>query len=175
MRGLRSQGISQLANLRYNPAYAGTTRAISRCRRFMRIQPRVCGDYNRVTGPAVGLQDTTPRMRGLPVIITLKEYMSRYNPAYAGTTAVRDMQEKARKIQPRVCGDYDRLVERDDRTKDTTPRMRGLRDDLALNRWRLRYNPAYAGTTASSSFFSCIAQIQPRVCGDYGWSATENL
>ena len=50
---------------------------------------------------------------------------------------------------------------------DTTPRVRGLREDERVLALANRYNPACAGTTRAGQFLQRDYQIQPRVCGDY--------
>ena len=101
--------------------------------------PRVCGDYNSIKMN----NDTTPRMRGLPSIPILS----------------------TKTIQPRVCGDYVVASFALMCGFDTTPRMRGLPAIQSIK--HVRYNPAYAGTTCTSSEDTGAGPIQPRVCGDY--------
>ncbi len=123
--------------------------------------PRVCGDYNSIKMN----NDTTPRMRGLPAIQSIKHV--RYNPAYAGTTLVLLCQLLNAAIQPRVCGDYPSGSARRSVLQDTTPRMRGLQVDTESVWVDFRYNPAYAGTTDRLQHVLTFVSIQPRVCGDY--------
>ena len=106
-------------------------------------------------------------MRGLHGSECRRARRSRYNPAYAGTTAAQTARNGCSQIQPRVCGDYYADLLALIHHGDTTPRMRGLR---AIHRGgcpSVRYNPAYAGTTPLSHFRSPLVPIQPRVCGDY--------
>ena len=106
-------------------------------------------------------------MRGLHPCRERAITVSRYNPAYAGTTQ-RNAYEKSRcEIQPRVCGDYAAAHHVPRLRVDTTPRMRGLRTESIPLSSSTRYNPAYAGTTSPMPSASAPATIQPRVCGDY--------
>ena len=131
------------------------------------IQPRVCGDYVFELRFPWFHADTTPRMRGLLPTLQLINTGKRYNPAYAGTTVPAIHAGGLRRIQPRVCGDYDTPLFAPHAERDTTPRMRGLPQTRIEKLPRARYNPAYAGTTRSSMRSSYPAAIQPRVCGDY--------
>ena len=152
---------------RYNPAYAGTTFLNSGSHGFTPIQPRVCGDYCRRFSSSTLASDTTPRMWGLryPAVCTTRR--TRYNPAYAGTTADPHRKTSSGSIQPRVCGDYPLIDALVIPCGDTTPRMRGLRSAVQCWRVKPRYNPAYAGTTCKKQQPTSPPPIQPRVCGDY--------
>ena len=126
MRGLRDALMIVIPPLRYNPAYAGTTRTNGRRTYTLAIQPRVCGDYNGISSSASARTDTTPRMRGLLKPKDGEKPVERYNPAYAGTTPGMEQRIQRAAIQPRVCGDYTFVSSGDRVTIDTTPRMRGL-------------------------------------------------
>ena len=151
MRGLLAKTFKIDEEVRYNPAYAGTTAVPERCALSWPIQPRVCGDYW--------------------VPSQLISSICRYNPAYAGTTHPCRGSCRVGPIQPRVCGDYDTRSPVKNCARDTTPRMRGLhRNGCEVQTYR-RYNPAYAGTTCVDATTQRGATIQPRVCGDYRRSA----
>ena len=167
MRGLLRNWRSVLRPVRYNPAYAGTTRYGYARNDFFSIQPRVCGDYQTVPGGDFLFQDTTPRMRGLPAASCPSSRARRYNPAYAGTTVGLVYNSRWCAIQPRVCGDYASRIVLLSGTLDTTPRMRGLRHAQPYGTSEVRYNPAYAGTTMEAMGTANARAIQPRVCGDY--------
>ena len=109
--------------------------------------PRVCGDYHFLPNVHAPDLDTTPRMRGLRTGLYRKPRISRYNPAYAGTTAARRLPAITLPIQPRVCGDYSWRAVSVRSCTDTTPRMRGLLTSSCVKPSPPRYNPAYAGTT----------------------------
>ena len=107
MRGLLPSDKVQDIYSRYNPAYAGTTDDCTDVLEQVAIQPRVCGDYTRKVCKRSVMTDTTPRMRGLPKRVGDMFHITRYNPAYAGTTINCSYLDYIEKIQPRVCGDYD--------------------------------------------------------------------
>ena len=111
--------------------------------------------------------DTTPRVRGLRDRRQSAIWISRYNPACAGTTFASLTVRTEISIQPRVCGDYDVIHGRILQAHDTTPRVRGLHCSILLPCICHRYNPACAGTTPKSALEASLSSIQPRVCGDY--------
>ena len=86
VRGLRRDIDLAVARDRYNPACAGTTQVNLRLAAVLSIQPRVCGDYLRTGEGPMFLDDTTPRVRGLPCAVLVDVAHARYNPACAGTT-----------------------------------------------------------------------------------------
>ncbi len=126
MRGLHHSGCQLVSRIRYNPAYAGTTRTNHEGISNLTIQPRVCGDYRQHCYMPSSRRDTTPRMRGLPICKNKVTTTSRYNPAYAGTTHNSWFVLGISSIQPRVCGDYTVANVAAATGLDTTPRMRGL-------------------------------------------------
>ena len=81
--------------------------------------------HNRII--LVPQYDTTPRVRGLLDKQKIYSTEDRYNPACAGTTKMLDEEVDMPEIQPRVCGDYPRMRLNTLKTRDTTPRVRGLR------------------------------------------------
>ena len=109
VRGLPGQEAVDMVLHRYNPACAGTTMHDGIYWINIEIQPRVCGDYGVSHPRNAEMRDTTPRVRGLLLLVVSRGNEERYNPACAGTT--KDMQDSISRttIQPRVCGDYGHL------------------------------------------------------------------
>ena len=167
VRGLQFIPATGSGTLRYNPACAGTTLRAERSRRQPAIHPRVCGDYAQSSRPRWEADDTTPRVRGLRDRRQSAIWISRYNPACAGTTFASLTVRTEISIQPRVCGDYDVIHGRILQAHDTTPRVRGLPMVCRVTRRLNRYNPACAGTTLLDIVTMYMSSIQPRVCGDY--------
>ena len=106
VRGLHRIDDAAEYNERYNPACAGTTRARRRAVMDCSIQPRVCGDYSFAVCDSCEIDDTPPRVRGLPTDLIALSFCERYNPACAGTTQNLVHVYGREQIQPRVCGDY---------------------------------------------------------------------
>ena len=145
--------------------------------------PRVRG-LRKEALSRVSLNDTAPRVRDTRGVTC--SIPARYSPACAGLRCCASRQKVARRIQPRVCGDYLLVVYSVIVVADTTPRVRGL---LLANRRRryfadtaprvrglqkfcgrivviARYNPACAGTTRCTRFSPVlIFDTTPRVRG----------
>ena len=171
-------------NIRYNPAYAGTTVRPKKNVLGARIQPFVCRDNFSRPSARPRSTDTTLRMQGQPVPQMVIVFRARYNPAYAGTTRNAVAPNKKAAIQPCVCrdnGERSQTLEKPrdttlrmqgqqflkkNLTKDTTLRMQGQREFVHVPLARARYNPAYAGTTAKQRSNGRRKTIQPCVCRD---------
>ena len=92
--------------------------------------------------------------------------LPRYNPAYAGTTICAHKVRHSCAIQPCVCRDNLSTSVPNVAPVDTTLRMQGQLRVINTIHEHIRYNPAYAGTTAATrSSATCLA-IQPCVCRD---------
>ena len=86
MQGQPAQDSIQAADVRYNPAYAGTTRAVGAGDSCGSIQPCVCRDNSDSSFLHHTQEDTTLRMQGQLPFQSIADGFLRYNPAYAGTT-----------------------------------------------------------------------------------------
>lgn len=87
MRGIQPYLLTVDVPRRYNPAHAGNTLDARRDCGFLSIQPRPCGESDlRGTGEGDD-GDTTPPMRGIPIMYDWTAISSRYNPAHAGNTS----------------------------------------------------------------------------------------
>ena len=69
---------------RFNPAYAGNIFANLKRLCCVRVQPRVCGEYQG-QDVDIGIDEgSTPRMRGIFDRVKDGKPMIGFNPAYAG-------------------------------------------------------------------------------------------
>ena len=71
------------------------------------------------------------------------------------------------RVQPRVCGEYFYIKNLVDRDTGSTPRMRGILRVFICRLFFTRFNPAYAGNIDQNAHLQHLAQVQPRVCGEY--------
>ena len=130
---------------RFNPAYAGNIWVGVMPQSVYQVQPRVCGEYNKkaqIGKPTLG---STPRMRGIFDITIRQKSDNRFNPAYAGNIQKWQQSAMPTQVQPRVCGEYNRKSASRRRNVGSTPRMRGIFNNLFSFFFQIRFNPAYAG------------------------------
>ena len=69
----------------------------------------------------------------------------RFNPAYAGNINLFLQIRLLPWVQPRVCGEYFQKVRDSIWKSGSTPRMRGISDEINRTKNKIRFNPAYAG------------------------------
>ena len=106
MRGISCLCMILIASMRFNPAYAGNIIATFPVSRSNKVQPRVCGEYSEIGMLKRYHTGSTPRMRGISLMtIYLNLYLG-FNPAYAGNINAKVQRQIWRKVQPRVCGEY---------------------------------------------------------------------
>ena len=107
------------------PAYAGKTVIFPACCVRSAEHPRVCGE-NRCAHPySSSAHGTSPRMRGKPRAGRKSQPVLRNIPAYAGKTTWTSTQTKNWSEHPRVCGENNNISILLNRTRGTSPRMRG--------------------------------------------------
>ncbi len=155
---------------RFNPAYAGNMEHMIFRTEFQQVQPRVCGEYENRVQDAKIISGSTPRMRGIFLLLLPDFYDFRFNPAYAGNIRQYPRNTTFKQVQPRVCGEYDngRILKCDG--TGSTPRMRGIFSTVDSKLSFSRFNPAYAGNIFWIFLPFHIIQVQPRVCGEYIFS-----
>ena len=106
-------------------------------------------------------------MRGIFFLIAFRIGTIRFNPAYAGNIYSFNFAISVFKVQPRVCGEYCvRSIDKNDNT-GSTPRMRGIFENVKLLDEFDRFNPAYAGNIDFGCRWGYSGRVQPRVCGEY--------
>ena len=107
------------------PAYAGSTDTPFFVRFSARDHPRVCGEHQIRSLPALWPGGSSPRMRGalpFPGILCRKV---RIIPAYAGSTSGMPGRSTPRWDHPRVCGEHRGHQNRKFWRVGSSPRMRG--------------------------------------------------
>ena len=86
LRGILSPQNGQGKALRFIPASAGNTFAPLFSEFSIPVHPRVCGEYFEVECVYVGIDGSSPRLRGILKMIFRLLAMGRFIPASAGNT-----------------------------------------------------------------------------------------
>ena len=147
MRGIFFCTVDVIKICRFNPAYAGNISACFGCK--------------------IRQLGSTPRMRGICSYSPSSMVSIRFNPAYAGNINPLILFDSSIQVQPRVCGEYSKAQPKDERRTGSTPRMRGILQNVYICAILHRFNPAYAGNITPLSVSFASKQVQPRVCGEY--------
>ena len=145
MRGILQEALPAIISERFNPAYAGNMEHMIFRTEFQQVQPRVCGEYENRVQDAKIISGSTPRMRGIFLLLLPDFYDFRFNPAYAGNIRQYPRNTTFKQVQPRVCGEYAQALEKRYEATGSTPRMRGILWNGSLFDGLIRFNPAYAG------------------------------
>ncbi len=91
----------------------------------------------------------------------------RFIPADAGNTGAKYDWLSLLAVHPRGCGEYSTRAERFLPIVGSSPRMRGIRDNLPEPYECVRFIPADAGNTMSTHSSSSGLPVHPRGCGEY--------
>ena len=124
----------------------GKRRLSRRPRQQSSEHPHVCGENRRFCSVWPWDSGTSPRMRGKPFVVVVKNFTQRNIPAYAGKTG--------------------RYAQQMSKLTGTSPRMRGKLPELAKLFMQLGNIPAYAGKTRDSVLNGPGKKEHPRVCGE---------
>ena len=113
------------------------------------------------------MPDSSPRMREIYCLVGINSCCVRFNFAHAGNIVFLTESEVFKQVYPRVCGEYAPSCTVFVIVLGSTPRMRGIFRRIGCRCIDIRFNPAYAGNMESPVTIDPIAQVQPRVCGEY--------
>ncbi len=147
------------------PAGAGRTSHRRRlgCRR--RAHPRRCGAHELVVVVHVGLDGSSPQVRGAPAALRPRFPRPRLIPAGAGRTAERELFRPGRGAHPRRCGAHNNAPAGAPRFDGSSPQVRGARHFLFLLGGAFRLIPAGAGRTKLARNRRGRRWAHPRRCG----------
>ena len=128
------------------PACAGKPMVVSIFMHPPGVHPRVCGEA--------------------PSPIPSMMLTSRSIPACAGKPRKLAVSGTVKWVHPRVCGEATPTVRRVPLARGPSPRVRGSRIDVTLDRGALGSIPACAGKPRSCPIARTRRWVHPRVCGE---------
>ena len=109
---------------------------------------------------------SSPRMRGKPPRVREHDYRSRLIPAHAGKTSEIVAVSYAGKAHPRACGENPQGKLIAEKSRGSSPRMRGKHLRIKGESPSLGLIPAHAGKTNSRRPAPGRVQAHPRACGE---------
>ena len=170
MRGLPISLSWRLRGSRIIPARAGFTPRAGLRNANGKDHPRACGVYisrRRRGAPTLG---SSPRVRGLQMLLENISDRNRIIPARAGFTTVSDIVVQTTEDHPRACGVYCDKSLSWFYSPGSSPRVRGLLRRRKNNNLIRRIIPARAGFTQRPSVDHSSWTDHPRACGVYVFS-----
>ena len=93
--------------------------------------------------------------------------MERFIPAGAGNTRSRLDVGDGVAVHPRGCGEHEASIAHVVAGAGSSPRVRGTRRAKRYQVKQVRFIPAGAGNTSSSSRPVCTDSVHPRGCGEH--------
>ncbi len=167
MRGTRQTARGGNRAGRFIPASAGNTwrGAVAATRRA--VHPRVCGEHARRFAAVTVSAGSSPRVRGTLYVDRIAAKFVRFIPACAGNTKSLHIEQLGQAVHPRVCGEHIASSRGFSMNRGSSPRVRGTRAGDNYSPLIVRFIPACAGNTASSSGMSGAPAVHPRVCGEH--------
>ena len=115
--------------------------------------------------PAAGT-GLSPRVRGIPIQLTLSIGRRGSIPACTGNPSARPCRSRSCRVYPRVYGESRRGGAAAPLTRGLSPRVRGIHAAAVRAPWPQRSIPACTGNPASSFSSSQVSRVYPRVYGE---------
>ena len=174
-RGTPGGRLSPVARLRFIPACAGNTPAISAMSAMCSVHPRVRGEH--LTPELCGTLDrgSSPRARGTRRSAFASQRRTRFIPACAGNTCSWRPAPRARSVHPRVRGEHCIRLKRNGAFVGSSPRARGTPIRSGSPTAPRRFIPACAGNTMYSGSELLDRPVHPRVRGEHAVGVPEEV
>ena len=112
----------------------------------VRKPPHACGEYTGAIILHQNIQETPPRMWGIPYRVACASSPGRNTPTHVGNTTLIPMGTKE--------------------DPETPPRMWGRLNTTAVKQTTTRNTPTHVGKTSRSSLMIPSAQKHPHACGE---------
>ena len=147
LRGTHQRAAARDHRNRFIPAPAGNTLGVYADNGGNPVHPRACGEHPRprITTPA--RTGSSPRLRGTPLPTRRPVPERRFIPAPAGNTRHVNAADCRKAVHPRACGEHGVSAARGAGYAGSSPRLRGTRHQVPVQRSRQRFIPAPAGNT----------------------------
>ncbi|SIT84567.1 hypothetical protein SAMN05421849_2138 [Pontibaca methylaminivorans] len=166
VRGTDQRRVKCHSQIRFIPACAGNSGAMTRSAPSCPVHPRVCGEQAYLGSQAVRSGGSSPRVRGTGKLADSVMGVERFIPACAGNSQRGSRYPECKPVHPRVCGEQAGRDAHLPRNRGSSPRVRGT-GNVALNRHRLlRFIPACAGNSSRARATGIHRAVHPRVCGE---------
>ena len=105
-------------------------------------------------------------MRGTPRSGVAGQGGTRFIPAHAGNAQPGRAAVQRFPVHPRACGERGIGVRLTSLIRGSSPRMRGTRGELLVDRPEFRFIPAHAGNASTPKGRRCSSAVHPRACGE---------
>ena len=166
MRGTLARPISGRQSVRIIPAHAGNSRSTASVSSSSTDHPRACGELAWSAVGQVGLDGSSPRMRGTPSVVGVASDGTRIIPAHAGNSLRSPGMRPHAPDHPRACGELPGIFLPRRSIHGSSPRMRGTPGGERVGGCVKRIIPAHAGNSVLWSEAYLVNPDHPRACGE---------
>ena len=125
MRGTRVASLPPFGRRRFIPAHAGNTLYWRSALLTRPVHPRACGEHTHSRPHWIAVGGSSPRMRGTRTDRSVSVVVTRFIPAHAGNTGVRQIMRVLGSVHPRACGEHTTAAALSASLTGSSPRMRG--------------------------------------------------
>ncbi len=132
---------------RFIPAGAGNTELINDSPVTRPVHPRRCGEHLHKVFAVLGLNGSSPQVRGTQAVKVGNRNDTRFIPAGAGNTSPVNSTVCLVSVHPRRCGEHHCFVSLAISARGSSPQVRGTLSDSRPRIIILRFIPAGAGNT----------------------------
>ena len=152
--------------IRFIPACAGNSIKLRYTRTSRSVHPRVCGEQPLAIQLEQGPLGSSPRVRGTGLSLYRHPLFSRFIPACAGNSYLRQCLRYRQSVHPRVCGEQALSPRYWRYPRGSSPRVRGTAKTSSSFHFLPRFIPACAGNRRCSTSRPHYWPVHPRVCGE---------
>ena len=127
----------------------------------------MCGEHQGNVLPGVGVQGSSPHVRGARLFADSYTRYGGIIPACAGSTANGSTSMLTRWDHPRMCGEHFELRDGTGSYAGSSPHVRGARVERGVGGLVLGIIPACTGSTNSRTTRRAMHGDHPRMCGEH--------
>ena len=149
------------------PAYAGSTRPLSRTGTGRPDHPRIRGEHAGLTEEGRSFHGSSPHTRGARFGSAGLVADAGIIPAYAGSTKPIAAVEHSRTDHPRIRGEHVFSMRIEVRLRGSSPHTRGAQASEHLRQHVRGIIPAYAGSTWLRCGIRAAYRDHPRIRGEH--------
>ena len=170
VRGTRGRCRSPTKRARFIPARAGNTRNPPTARKAPGVHPRACGEHLGGKHAPDAAGGSSPRVRGTRHLDLMATRAGRFIPARAGNTHPSAPKRRFNLVHPRACGEHKPAAMPTWAFSGSSPRVRGTPAETPPASCRVRFIPARAGNTGTTTVPTEAISVHPRACGEHAAS-----
>jgi len=166
VRGTGGPVLGEDAEVRFIPARAGNSMARTGSGIATTVHPRACGEQTAQPCHHLGMDGSSPRVRGTAVHRWPGLQERRFIPARAGNSSAARPAPRDLPVHPRACGEQLPMLNVTGDARGSSPRVRGTAAERNKRNPGPRFIPARAGNRENPRPGPDATAVHPRACGE---------